>query len=506
MDLEELRIQIDQADRDILDAFERRMVISKKIGEWKKLQGMEVLDTSRENEKTEALMKLAGDESRQYIGELYKTIFEISRKHQNKKFYGVLGKSLPHTYSPNIHNLLTSDYTYTVIEREEDQLDDLFGSNAYGGFNVTVPYKIEAAKRCTGLSPEARDTGAVNTVVFRNGEIIGYNTDIYGFGYMLRRSGIDPAGKDCLILGHGGASVAVEYCLSKAGAKSITFVSRREDINYDNVYEKASGSQIIINCTPVGMYPDIDGQVIDLAGFPKAEAFADLIYNPSRTRLIMQAERLGLKVAGGLSMLVAQALKASLIFRDLLPDNEDPSEEDEKIADAVCDTLSKRMRNIVLIGMPGCGKTTLAEELAKITGRKMIDLDIEYAGEFGEKPSDTIKREGEDSFRHNETVLAKRILPKSGLIISCGGGLVTREDNIFPMRCNSVVIYIERPLDVLASDDRPLTAQKGVAALYGERRELYENYCDIKITVGKKANKKEFLSEAVTALKKEGII
>lgn len=507
MNLDELRVLIDKADRDILDAFERRTAIARQIGEYKKLNGKEVYDPAREEEKLSSLRKLAGDESRQYVEELYKTVLDLSKRHQQKKLFGVLGRSLPHTYSPAIHNLLTGDYTYTVIEREQDELDDLFASRAYGGFNVTVPYKREAAARCDVLSDEAEKTGAVNTVVFgEDGKTYGYNTDIYGFSYMLRRAGIDVSGKKCLILGHGGASAAVEYVLSKAGAADIVFVSRKEDINYGNIYEKAGDSQVIINCTPVGMYPDIDGQVVDLSAFSNAEAFADLIYNPARTKLISQAEQLGLKTAGGLSMLVAQALMASLIFRGKLNGNGIPSPEEEKTADEVTAMLGRRMRNIVLIGMPGCGKTTLAAELAVLTGRKMYDLDAEYIRTYGQRPSETIENEGEEAFRKKESEVASKILPSSGLVISCGGGLVTRTENVFPLRCNSTVIYIERPLEVLASDDRPISAAKGVAVLYDERRALYEGYSDIRITVGKKATKKEFIDEAVSLLKKEGVI
>ena len=230
--------------------------------------------------------------------------------------FGVLGKSLPHTYSPQIHKEF-ADYEYTILERTEDQIRAIFeGAENLDGFNVTIPYKKLAASLCKELSPAAKEIGAVNTVVaLPGGGFSGDNTDVFGFTFMLTNAGIDVAGKKCLILGTGGASAAVNYALKQMGAGSINFCSRTGEINYENVYKVAAGTQIIINTTPVGMFPEIDNSPIDLLQFKNLEAAADIVYNPSRTKFLQQAQEFGLKTAGGLSMLVAQAYKASEIFK-----------------------------------------------------------------------------------------------------------------------------------------------------------------------------------------------
>lgn len=507
MTIDELRKEIDQADRDILAAIERRMAISRLIAEQKKFTGKAVYDPEREKIKLEELKLKAGDESREYIDDLYGTILDISKKHQNKPLFGVLGRKLPHTYSPEIHRLLAArDYIYTVIEKEPEEIDDLFSSAVYGGFNVTIPYKKEAAKRCDILEPDAEKIGSVNTVVFgKDGKIYGYNTDIYGFCYMLKNGGIDPHGKKCLCLGHGGAAVAVEAGLKKLGAAEVHFCSRSEEINYGNVYDACNDAEIIVNATPVGMYPDIDEAVADLSRFPKLEAFADLIYNPSRTKLLQQAESLGLKTAGGLDMLVAQAYRSSRIFTGDTIGADNITTDDEKEIRRVVDILQGRMTNLTFIGMPGCGKSTLAAAVAEATGRSLVDLDLLYGKVYKEAPSVTINRDGEDKFRANESAIARDVLPKSCQVVSCGGGIVTRDENSFWLKANSLVIYVKRPLTVLASEDRPLTMRDGVEKLYEQRRESYEALADIIIDVPAMADRDAFISEAFSQLRKAGV-
>ena len=505
MNLDELRMMIDDADRELLSAFEKRMAVSEKIGELKKTEGRDVFDPAREEKKYQELKKIAGAKTKPYVEELYGTVFDISRKQQEKRIFGVLGRSLPHTYSPLIHNLLEPSYSYTVIPKEPEELDALFEGSIYSGFNVTIPYKKEAAARCAYLSPEAEATGAVNTVVRSAEGCRGFNTDIYGFKYMITRQGIDPRGKKCLILGHGGASEAVSYALSDMGAREIVFAARREEINFENVSGRCPDAQFIINCTPVGMYPEADASLIDLREFPSCEAAADLIYNPSRTRFLQDAQELGIKTAGGLSMLVAQAWKASRIFLGH-EDTDEAGEDDIKKIEEVISLLQNDMKNITLIGMPGSGKTNLAKEISRLTGRPFIDLDIEYAKRFGEKPSDTIKEEGEDAFREKESLLASEMLLTSGNVISCGGGIVTRDGNRFFVKANSTVIYLKRPIESLASEDRPLTAANGVQKLYEQRRGNYESWSDLTLQIGMKETKNEFLNEASELLRERGII
>ncbi len=495
-DLDELRRSIDDADRRLLQVLEERIAISRKIGVLKRSEGREVYDPQREAQKIGQLKDLAGSESRPYVEELYKTVFDISKKHQNKPAFGVLGRSLPHTYSPKIHNLLSEDYTYSVIEREPEELDALFSSGVFGGFNVTIPYKKEAFARCDVTDEAATITGSVNTVVFDGGKTFGYNTDYFGFLYMMRRAGIDPKGKKVIVLGTGGAASAIEYALKTSGASVIWSCGRSEKINYSNVYEECPDANIIVNCTPVGMFPNVNEDLLNLEMFPGLEACLDVIYNPSRTLFLKKAQDMGLKTAGGLSMLVAQAYKAMKIFSGQIHVTDEVTPEDAGKIDKVIKTLESGMMNITLIGMPGCGKTILGEELARITGRKHIDLDDAYTEEFGVTPAHTIEADGEDVFRANETLVSSKYLAQSGLVISCGGGIVTRPENFFPLRCNSHVFYIERPLDILTSAGRPLSSARGVEVLFSQRREKYESLCDYKLSFGKFEDSRQFLDQA----------
>ncbi len=396
--------------------------------------------------------------------------------------FGVLGKSLPHTYSPQIHKAF-ADYEYTVLERTEEQVHELFnGAEDLDGFNVTIPYKKLAASLCTELSDEVRELGAANTIVkLPGGGYKGYNTDVFGFTYMLQSAGIEVAGKNCLILGTGGASVAVEYALKKMSAAKIDFCSRTGRINYENVYQLEADTQIVVNATPVGMFPDIDDSPVDLTRFAKLYAAADIVYNPSRTRFLQQAQELGVKNAGGLSMLVAQAWQASEIFKGALREPQGPQHD---AITAVIKKLLDQMLNITLIGMPGSGKTTLGKKLAKKLGRTFIDLDDEFQKEYNITPAEVITQKGEDEFRRMESTLAKKILPQSGLVIATGGGIVTRKENWFYLRANSKVIYLERPLEFLLKQDtsnRPLSQNNKIKELYKKRTPLYERVCDIKL-------------------------
>ncbi|SCW63927.1 shikimate dehydrogenase [Ruminococcaceae bacterium YRB3002] len=505
-DINELRSEIDKIDLGLLDLIEQRMAVSRKIGICKREMGKDILDTSREADKLASLQANAGFESREYIDDIYRTIFEVSRDHQKKPCFGLLGRTLGHSYSPQIHSLFTSDYSYTLIEREPEELDELFASRIYGGFNVTIPYKKEAFARCDVTDGASTETGSVNTVVFgEDGKIYGYNTDYYGFMYMLRSSGIDPSGKKCLILGTGGAACAVLYGLKTMNAGDIKSCDLETEINYSNVYDICKDAQIIVNCTPVGMYPKVDGCVIDLDKFSCLEAVADVVYNPSRTKLLQEASKRGLKTAGGLSMLVAQAYKSSRFF---VGDNEGAEMIDEAAEEAIAGVVRKlesQMRNITIIGMPGCGKSMLARRLAARTGRPLVDLDAAYTEKIGETPAETIKAKGEEAFRLNETEVAKEYLVKSGMIISCGGGIVTQPRNDFYLKCNSNVIYLDRPLEMLASKDRPLTQANGVEKLYEQRHARYEELADIRISLDRFESKTDFFNEAVKIINKGGV-
>lgn len=482
-ELDKLRIEIDSVDRDILDAFERRMAVCRRIGNAKRANGIEVFDGAREEVKLKQIRDAAGFESAPYAEDLFRNLMDYAKIHQKKPAFGVLGKTLTHTYSPMIHNIIDPSYTYSVIERNEDELDELFGSGVFKGFNVTIPYKREAFARCDVVDDASQDTGSVNTVVFGDdGKTYGYNTDCFGFIYMLERKGIDAAGKTVLVLGGtGGAASSVMFSLKQLGASQIIQCGRTSEVNYENVYERAEGAEIIVNCTPAGMYPEVNKRLIDLTRFEKVEACVDLIYNPSRTRFLQDAEELGIKTAGGLSMLVAQAYKASRFFAGDKEGAENIGDDAKKLIESVISRLELSMRNITLIGMPGSGKTTLAKRLALLTGRKMVDLDYAYRDKYGMTSAEAISGLGEDAFRENEMEVAAEVLPSSGLVISCGGGIVTREQNKFYVRCNSNVIYLERPLSTLSDHNRPVSIQHGVEKLYSQRKEAYETWCDYKL-------------------------
>lgn len=502
-DLNGLRKQIDEIDNGILDLFEKRIAVSREIGNVKRENGTETFDPSREEAKLDRVKELSGFESRPYVEDLYRTLMDLSKEHQNKPAFGVLGRTLAHTYSPEIHSVFDSSYTYSVIEREPEELDDLFKNGVFKGFNVTIPYKKDAYARCDEVDDAARATGSVNTVIFEDGKVKGWNTDVFGFVYMLHRKGISITGKKVLVLGTGGAASAITYALGMLGAVQIYSCGRDSEINYTNVYERAADAQIIVNCTPIGMFPNVDESLLDLKLFAKIEACADIVYNPSRTKMLQQAEEMGIKACGGLAMLVAQAYKASRIFTgdiegaSLLghPEKGVPSEA-EAVIEKVITTLENRMLNITLIGMPGSGKSLLARNVAKITGRPLVDLDIAFTEKFGITPADAVTTLGEDPFREMECEIAAEYLPKSGYVISCGGGIVTREVNKFFVRCNSKVFYLDRPLSALSEKNRPLSITQGVARLYEQRKDNYESWCDIKVSYDRFEVKQDFYDTA----------
>ena len=508
-DLNELRGKLDEIDNSILDLFEERIATCREIGNIKRENGVDVYVPAREEEKFKALEEVAGFESRPYVRELFTTLMDISKVHQKKPAFGVLGRTLAHTYSPEIHSLFDSSYSYSVIEREPEELETLFKSGVFKGFNVTIPYKKNACGMCDELDDASRTTGSVNTVLFEDGKVKGWNTDYFGFIYMLRRKGISVSGKKVLVLGTGGAASAVFYALKTLGAAEIYACDLETEINYNNVYDKAGDAQVIVNCTPVGMFPKVDNSLLDLTKFASLEACADVVYNPSRTKFLQEAEALGKKTCGGLAMLVAQAYKSSRIFAgdvagaELLgnPNSEQGAEyvpdEAVELIEKVIRTLENRMLNITIIGMPGSGKSLLARNIAKVTGRTLVDLDIAFAEKFGQTPAEVLNGPGEDVFREMECEIAAEFLPKSGLVISCGGGIVTRDVNKFYVRCNSNVYYLERPLTALTDKNRPISQLHGVAKLYEQRKDKYETWCDYRFSYDRFEEKNDFYDKAI---------
>ncbi len=383
----------------------------------------------------------------------------------------LIAKKLGHSFSKLIHNEL-SDYEYNYKELEETELDAFFAEKDFDGLNVTIPYKQTVIKYLDRVSPEAERIGAVNTIVNRNGKLIGHNTDYYGFMYEIREAGAQIKGKDVVVLGRGGASkTAVCVCEDK-GAKSVRFLTR--DSNPEDFYD----GQIVINATPVGMYPDTGKSVVDITAFTKCEAVLDLVYNPANTKIILDAKRMGMKTANGLGMLVSQAKKACELFTD----SEIP---DERI-DEIKKEIEFRTKNIVLVGMPGCGKTTVGKILASLTGKEFFDSDDEIT-KLGRTPAEIIETEGEKAFRKTESEVLSELCKKSGCVIATGGGCVTIEKNHDILRQNGYVVLIERALENLATDGRPLSTN--VEKLWQTREPFYRLAADIGVKSAEKPEK-----------------
>ena len=404
---------------------------------------------------------------------------------------GLIGKTLSHSFSPEIHREL-ADYPYSLFELLEDELEAFVKNpDSFDACNVTIPYKKAVMPYLDSISSEAKKIGSVNTVLRSpDGTLHGHNTDYFGFSYMLKKGQIDVRGKKVAILGTGGASVTAYAVCSDLGARQITFVSRTGEINYQNVYEAAADTEVLINCTPVGMYPNNGIAPIDLSRMPCVTDVADMIYNPSKTRLLLDAEALGIRCINGLSMLVAQAKRACEIFLDCTVD-------DDKI-DRITSTIENETRNIVLVGMPGCGKTTVATLLSQRLGRELIDTDeliIKYDG----RPIPRIFAEdGEEHFRAIEHRAAKDAGKLSSRIIATGGGIVTREENFGALRQNSTVVFIHRDIELLSRDGRPLSQGADLYAMYDKRLPMYRRFCDVEVS--NNADVEQCVNEIIKAI------
>ncbi|MBE6680114.1 MAG: AAA family ATPase [Ruminococcaceae bacterium] len=387
--------------------------------------------------------------------------------------YGLLGEHLPHSHSPKIHSLLGNSQ-YTLFEKGADEVYDFLKERKFQGINVTIPYKKTVMPLCDVLDGAAIEIGAVNTVVNCNGTLFGCNTDFDGFIFMCNRANIAFKGKKVLILGTGGTSHTAFAAAKKLGAAEIVSVSRKGEINYENVYEKAEDAEIIINTTPVGMYPNIGEKPIELSRFAKLSGVVDVIYNPLRTRLVCEAKSLGIPATGGLTMLVAQAAFADKYFRGV-------THSGGEIVN-LTNRMHTSVENIVLIGMPGCGKSTAGKIAAKQLGREFFDIDKLIVEREGMQIPDIFEKHGEDYFRNVESEVTKEVSAKGGVVIACGGGTVLREENRISLCQNGKVFYIKRNLENLAKSGRPLS--QGVGALeklYEVRKPIYEGFADVTI-------------------------
>ena len=383
--------------------------------------------------------------------------------------YGLIGNPLGHSWSPKIHALL-GDYDYKLYPILPSDLSSFLAQEDLGGLNVTLPYKKDVIPYCSSLTDAARSIGAVNVLKYTDHGIIGDNTDCDGFFYLARRIGIDFSGKKVLILGSGGTSLTARYCAERLGARRIIVISRNGENNYGNL-DLHRDAQIIVNTTPLGMYPNNEAQALSLKQFPNLCGVLDVVYNPLRTQLVQEARDLGIPASAGLPMLVAQAVAASERFFDIrIPDEK---------TDEVLRHIRRGIENIVLIGMPGCGKTSIGREISALIGRPLVDLDAEIAEAENCSVPDIINTYGEAHFRDLETRQVRRFAKESGLVIACGGGTPLREINRRLLRQNGKVFLLHRDLALLPTDGRPLSVN--LEELARVRGPIYDAAADVHI-------------------------
>ncbi len=381
---------------------------------------------------------------------------------------GLLGEHLSHSWSPQIHAEFAG-YEYRLYEKAPDEVEDFVCNGDWHGINVTIPYKKTVMPFCDELSPLAAQIGSVNTILRReDGTLYGDNTDAFGFEMLLQKTGFCPNGKKALVLGTGGASVTVQTVLRSSGAEVIP-VSRTGKDNYGNIIQH-NDAAIVVNTTPLGMYPNNGIKAVDLTQFPALEAVIDVIYNPTRTSLILQAESLGIPCTGGLRMLVGQAKRSSEIFLG----REIPDDELER----VLNLMNFKMQNIVIIGMPGCGKTTVAHLLAKKLSRPCMEADNLLEREAGKKIPEIFETDGEEGFRLRETELLRELGKQSGVILSTGGGCVTREENYPLLHQNGVIFRLTRDIKKLSREGRPLSENADLEEMAARREPFYARFAD----------------------------
>lgn len=398
--------------------------------------------------------------------------------------YGLLGRTLGHSWSPRIHTALGST-PYGLFEREPEEVEDFIRNGTWKGINVTIPYKLRAAELADEQSPRVQRLGAANTLVRRDdGTIFAENTDVLGFQWLLERFAKRElgctaqeafGGHKALVLGSGGASQAVQAALEDVDAH-VVVISRTGDETYATLTQRHADARLLVNTTPVGMYPNCPKSAVSqeqLAALSSLVAVVDIVYNPERTGLCLAAERLGIPTESGLGMLVAQALYASELFQG--------KKLDGSLVEGIEEGIRRQTRNVVLIGMPGCGKTGAGRRLAHMAGRAFVDLDDSFMVDHGLTPADCILVHGEETFRALESETAASYGARSGLVIACGGGIVTQPRNYDLLHQNGTIVFLDRPLNELSDENRPISQAKGVEQLAKERMGLYRSWADIEL-------------------------
>ena len=405
--------------------------------------------------------------------------------------YGLIGEKLGHSYSCQVHRALGNP-DYVLKEIAPDALGDFLRARDFAGLNVTIPYKQAVIPYVDALTDTAREVGAVNTLYFdASGALWGDNTDVYGFCTMLE--GIDVRGKKALVLGSGGTSHTACYALRALGAGDCIVVSRRGAVNYENVYSLHADAEVIVNATPVGMFPNNGARPIDIRRFPRLCAVADVIYNPARTALLQDADALGIPRAGGLSMLVAQAARSVERFSGRALG--------EEAWRGALRQVAASLRGVALVGMPGCGKSTIAQAVAQELGRACVDLDTEIEREAGKSIPEIFAQDGEEAFRAAETRAARQF-SRENAVLATGGGCVLRAENAQALRANSLVVWLKRAIDQLPREGRPLS----VGNLYEmeqKRAPYYLAASDVQI---ENQGSVEEVAAAVVAALREGAV
>ena len=387
--------------------------------------------------------------------------------------YGCIGEKLGHSFSKEIHNMIAT-YSYELKEIPSDKVDDFMREKSFLGINVTIPYKEKVMPHLYEIDEGAMAIGAVNTVVNRGGRLFGYNTDFWGMKKLLEHAGITLQDKKVAILGTGGTSKTAKAVARHLGAKEILTVSRRKDagtIVYDELYQKHKDVEVIINTTPVGMFPNADVSPLDLSFFKMLSGVCDAVYNPLSTHLICQAKKRGIPAEGGLYMLVAQAVRASEIFMDTV--------YDDALLENIYKKILSKKKNIVLIGMPACGKTTVGQQIAKTLGRPFTDTDELVVLTGGESIPDIFAKYGEKEFRRRESAVIKHASTLLGNVIATGGGAVINQSNVNNLMQNGHIFFLDRSLSLLLpTEDRPLGSTKeAIEKRYNERYDIYCASC-----------------------------
>ncbi|WP_270523438.1 shikimate kinase [Veillonella atypica] len=382
--------------------------------------------------------------------------------------FGLLGRTLGHSFSPRIHSAL-GNTNYELFEREPSQLQEFFADPELQGINITIPYKVNALEACDVVDPRAERIGCVNTMVRKDGKWHGYNTDYDGFVFTLQHAGIDVASKECIILGDGASSATVHVALEDLGAKNIVHLSRKTAPFYGDTPNYYETAQIIINCTPIGMYPHNPANLIDITQFSKLEGVVDLIYNPRRTILLLQAEMMEIPHCDGLPFLVAQGVEAANHFHG--------ESFGTKEIEQILRDMRREKENIILIGMPGVGKTTVGKALGEEMGRTCIDVDHELEKEIGDI-STYITEQGEPAFREKEAEMIAKFGTQTGLIISTGGGCVTVPKNFAHLRQNGRIYQLTQPVENLSTSGRVLSSGgiERLRELEATRTPMYESF------------------------------